>query len=93
LKVLFAPFLPFSSERLHQYLGYEGALFGRLYTATFEEAGGRVHEALCYDDSDATGAWKASQLPPGQILRQPEPLFKKLDESVVEEERMRLGQR
>jgi methionyl-tRNA synthetase len=92
LKVLFAPFLPFSSERLHQYLGYEGTLFGRQYTDTFEEASGRVHEALCYDDSGATGEWKASHLPPGQPLRQPEPLFKKLDRSVVEKERERLGQ-
>ncbi|HEC35584.1 MAG TPA: methionine--tRNA ligase, partial [Anaerolineae bacterium] len=37
LKILFAPFLPFSSEALHQYLGYEGRLFGRQYIATFHE--------------------------------------------------------
>jgi methionyl-tRNA synthetase len=91
LKVLFAPFLPFSSDRLHQYLGYEGSLFGRSYTTTFEEAGGRSHEALCYDDGEATGAWKPSELPPGQMLRKPKPLFKKLDESVIEEERARMG--
>ncbi|MEE8389205.1 MAG: methionine--tRNA ligase, partial [Anaerolineae bacterium] len=91
LKVLFAPFLPFTSERLHQYLGYKGSLFGRSYTATFEEEEGRVHEALCYDSSGATGEWKASELLPGQALRQPKPLFKKLDECVVAEERARLG--
>jgi methionyl-tRNA synthetase len=91
LKTLFAPFLPFTSERLHQYLGYDGLLFGQSYTATFEEEEGRVHEALCYDSSGATGEWKASRLPPGQALRQPKPLFKKLDESVIEEERARLG--
>jgi methionyl-tRNA synthetase len=91
LKTLFAPFLPFTSERLHQYLGYEGSLFGRSYTATFEEKGGRVHEALCYDGSGATGEWKASELPPGQVLRKSKPLFNKLDEHVIEEERARLG--
>ncbi|MBU0702998.1 MAG: class I tRNA ligase family protein, partial [Chloroflexi bacterium] len=91
LKVLFAPFLPFTSERLHQYLGYEGTLFGRSYTATFEEEGGRSHEALCYDPGKATGEWQPSQLPPGQPLRQPEPLFKKLDEDVIEKERSRIG--
>jgi methionyl-tRNA synthetase len=97
LKVLFAPFLPFSSERVHQYLGYEGTLFGRSYTDTFEEEGGRVHadskspQALCYDPSGATGAWQPSELAAGQALRQPEPLFKKLDESVVEEELARIG--
>jgi methionyl-tRNA synthetase len=91
LKVLFAPFLPFSSERLHRYLGYDSPLFGRQYTDTFEEEGGRVHTALCYDDSEATGEWSPSELPAGQALRQPEPLFEKLDESVVKKERERLG--
>jgi methionyl-tRNA synthetase len=91
LKTLFAPFLPFSSERVHQYLGYEGALFGSSYTDTFTEEGGRVHEALCYDPSGATGEWKPSELTPGQALRKSAPLFKKLDESVVEEELARIG--
>jgi len=91
LKILFAPFLPFSSERLHRYLGYEDPLFGRQYTETFEEAGGRVHEALCYDDREAAGEWKLSKLPPEQPLREPEPLFETLDEDVIEEERARLG--
>ena len=91
LKVLFAPFLPFSSERLHRYLGYEDQLFGEQYTDTFEEDNGRVHEALCYDGSDARGAWRPSDLPAGQSLRQPEPLFESLEEEVIEEERARLG--
>jgi methionyl-tRNA synthetase len=91
LKILFAPFLPFSSERLHRYLGYQDDLFGCQYTETFEEEGGRVHEALCYDDSTATGEWKASKLPPGQELREPQPLFESLDEEVIDEELARLG--
>ncbi len=91
LKVLFAPFLPFSSERLHQYLGYDGTLFGRSYTQVFEEPQGRVHEALCYDPRDATGSWRPSDLPPGQTLRPPQPLFKKLDDEIVEQEMARLG--
>jgi methionyl-tRNA synthetase len=91
LKILFAPFLPFSSERLHQYLGYEDKLFGRQYTDTFEEDGGRIHEALCYDDSDAAGVWQPSKLPAGQAMSKPQPLFETLDESVIIEERARLG--
>jgi methionyl-tRNA synthetase len=35
--------------------------------------------------------WKPSELKPGQKLNQPAPLFKKLEESVVEEERSMLG--
>jgi methionyl-tRNA synthetase len=90
LKILFAPFLPFSSERLHHYLGYDGQLFGDQYTESFREDGGRVHEALCYDGAKAGGAWRPSQLSSGQGLREPEPLFEALDESVIEEERARL---
>jgi methionyl-tRNA synthetase len=91
LKILFAPFLPFSSEQLHHYLGYEDKLFGQQYTDTFREEGGRVHEALCYDDSGAAGTWAPSELPAGRTLRKPEPLFETLDESVIAEERARLG--
>ncbi|HEC34888.1 MAG TPA: methionine--tRNA ligase, partial [Chloroflexi bacterium] len=85
LKILFAPFLPFSSEALHQYLGYEGRLFGRQYIATFHEEA-RSHDALCYDPSDATGRWVPSELPAGQRLRQPHPLFEKLDPITAGEE-------
>ena len=49
-----------------------------------EEA--RSHEALTYDHSEAIGFWTPSELPPGQILRQPAPLFKKLDENFIDEE-------
>jgi len=35
--------------------------------------------------------WKPSELMPGRKLNQPGPLFKKLEESIVEEERGRLG--
>jgi methionyl-tRNA synthetase len=47
--------------------------------------GVRSHQALTYDHSGAVGSWAKSDLPPGQALRQPAPLFKKLDESVIEE--------
>jgi methionyl-tRNA synthetase len=36
------------------------------------------------------GKWQPSQLKGGQPLRQPAPLFKKLDEKVAEEEVARL---
>ena len=40
---------------------------------------------------DEGWSWDRSALRPGCPLPQPEPLFKKLDESVIEEERARLG--
>lgn len=89
LKTLFTPFLPFSCQRLHEYLGYEGSIIGRIYIDTLQEQT-RSHLALRYDAGELTGEWAPSQLPPGQSLRQPAPLFKKLDESIVEEEIARM---
>jgi methionyl-tRNA synthetase len=90
LKILLAPFLPFTSQRLHGFLGYEGQLFGEQSTETIRDAVGE-HLALRYHPEQATGHWEPSQLEPGRQLNQPGPLFKKLDISIVAEERARLG--
>ncbi len=90
LKVLFAPFLPFTCEKLHKLLGYQGQLFGDQYTQVIRDAMGE-HTALLYDSSKAAGRWQPSDLKPGTHINPPEPLFKKLDESIVAEERSRLG--
>ena len=91
LKVLLAPFLPFSSERLHIYLGYDQPLFGEQYVETYPDSLGK-HAALRYNPAKASGRWAPSQLAPGQPLQQPAPLFRKLDESIIAEERARLGE-
>ncbi len=90
LKVVFAPFLPFSSERLHAMLGYETPLFGDL-TIEEVEGDGRSHHVLRYDPATGSGEWVFDLLPAGRTLPKPKPLFKKLDESVIEEELARLG--
>lgn len=92
LKVIFSPFLPFTSERLHGFFGYETPLFGEQHTEDATDALG-THKVLRYRVGQISNLsnWKPSELKPGQKLNQPGPLFKKLDESVVEEERARLG--
>jgi hypothetical protein len=40
---------------------------------------------------DAGWSWEPDSMSPGQGLPEPEPLFTKLDEAVVEEETQRLG--
>ena len=90
LKVLFAPILPFTSEKLHTTLGYATPLFGEQYTELISDNLG-THTGLRYKPGPAGLLWKPSQLKPGQPLNQPVPLFKKLEEKVVEEERERLG--
>jgi methionyl-tRNA synthetase len=65
-------------------------IFGQDNVVEYQEET-RGHRALTYDHSGAVGTWTKSELPPGQELRAPAPLFRKLDESVVEEEYARLG--
>ncbi len=90
LKVLFAPFLPFTSQRLHEFFGNEDSLFGEQYVEEISDSLGS-HQVLRYRASRSSNSWKPSRLKPGQKLNFPSPLFKKLDESIVAEERMRLG--
>jgi len=66
LKTMLYPFLPFSSQKLHEYLGFAGKI---------EDYG-----------------WDWQDLPVGQKLGEPKPLFTKLDDGLVEEETARLGQ-
>lgn len=65
LKTVLYPFLPFSSEKLHKYLGFDGSI--------------------------ATNGWRVQSVEVGHKLMAPEPLFRKLDDSIVEEETTRLG--
>ena len=108
LKVIFAPFLPFTSEKLNQFLGYDTPLFGEQYIEEVEDELG-VHNVLRYRPPALSGGlsspkrssrgvskpavearWQPGKLEPNKQLRQPSPLFKKLEESVIEEERARL---
>jgi methionyl-tRNA synthetase len=90
LKVLLTPYLPFSSQRLHEMLGYEGFLAGPLETRDVDEEGAS-HTVLTGDYESWVGRWEPSSLPAGQTLREPQPLFAKLDaDTVVSEELARM---
>jgi methionyl-tRNA synthetase len=88
LKIIFAPFLPFTSQKLHEYLGFEGTLFGEIYQQEFTEAESS-HVALCTGPG-GIGRWQPGELSPGQALQKPGPLFKKLEPEVAEQELARL---
>jgi methionyl-tRNA synthetase len=90
LKTLFYPFLPFSSNELHRQLGYDGDLLGAVEIETFQEST-RSHTAAIYHPGKHSQKWASSQLQPGQLLREPKALFKKLDDKVAEEEKAKLG--
>jgi len=89
LKTIPAPILPHTAQKLHEYLGYDWQLFGSQQVVEYQEKT-RAHRALIYDQSRAVGTWASSELLPGQALYLPAPLFKKQDESVVEEEYARM---
>lgn len=90
LKILFAPFLPFSSQKLHEYLGYDTDMLGVQKAIEYQE-NSHKHVALTYDYGWEGDLWAPSQLAPGQELRRPKPLFRKLEEELAEEELARLG--
>jgi methionyl-tRNA synthetase len=90
LKVLLAPFLPFSAQRLHVMLGYDDVIAGPLAFETVVEDGDE-HVVLTGDYAGWAGRWEPSELPAGQTLREPEALFAKLDpDQVVPDELARM---
>ena len=91
LNTLFAPVLPFTCQNLHTYLGEDGQLSGEQRVEEYVEAT-RSHQGLTYDGSAAVGSWIRRPIPAGRELPKPKPLFKKLDQSVVDDEMARLGE-
>jgi methionyl-tRNA synthetase len=90
LKILFMPFMPFSSQRLHELLGYETVIAGALELREITEES-VPYTVLTGEYGDWAGRWEPSALPAGQALLEPQPLFTKLDpERVVAEELERM---
>jgi methionyl-tRNA synthetase len=86
LKVLLAPFLPFTSQALHELLGYDDVLAGPLEFREVDEEEGETHFVLTGAYETWGGEWLPSRLPAGRPLPVPRPLFKKLDPAIAEEE-------
>jgi methionyl-tRNA synthetase len=86
LKVILTPFLPHTSQTLHELLGYDGWLAGPLEFREIKEADGHSHQVLTGDYKSWVGSWVPSALPAGQTLREPSPLFRKLDPAIGEAE-------
>jgi methionyl-tRNA synthetase len=89
LKTLLCPFLPHSSQRLHELLGYQGVFAPLPEIEKAIDSDGRERLVLS-GKFDGPNRWEPVPIPIGQSLKQPAPLFQKLEESVIEEERERL---
>ena len=91
LKTLLAPFLPFTSQTVHELLGYDGFIAGPLEFRSVTEEDGSAHEVLTGDYDGWVGTWAPSEIAPGQALREPVPLFRKLPPETAADELARLG--
>jgi methionyl-tRNA synthetase len=89
LKTLLSPFLPFSSQRLHEMLGGEGTLASMPELIQTQGADGSHHVLT---GSYTVGGWRASRLPAGLRLGAPRPLFRKLEDAIIDHELQRMTQ-
>src|SRR5439155_9301716 len=76
VKLLMTPFLPFSSQRVHELLGHDGQIAGPLEFREHSEEGD-AHTVLTGDYETWVGRWAPSDLAVGQALREPRPLYRK----------------
>src|SRR5262249_14684953 len=86
LKTLFCPFLPHSCQRLHELLGYDDVIAPLTKIEKTTDPDGRERPVLSGGYS-SVNRWEPVTIPIWQSLRPQVPLFLKLEESVIEEER------
>jgi methionyl-tRNA synthetase len=89
-KALLTPFLPHSSQRVHELLGNTDEWSGMPRAAEVGEEGGEPYTVLQGDYATAAARWRSTPIVPGTRLEAPIPVFTKLDDSIVAEELARL---
>jgi methionyl-tRNA synthetase len=92
-KTLLTPFLPSSSSKVYALLGGEGEWAPMPEVVEVDEPtaiGGSSYPVIT-GDYRGGGRWESVPLPAGRPLAAPTPLFRKLDESIVDEELARLA--
>jgi methionyl-tRNA synthetase len=89
-KTLLTPFLPRSSQQVHEMLGGAGTWSDMPHIEEAEEGGGPSYPVIT-GRYDSTARWAPRPLAAGTPLTTPKPLFTKLDTAVVDEELARLG--
>ncbi|MFD6100323.1 methionine--tRNA ligase [Nocardiopsis flavescens] len=92
---LLTPFLPESANKVYAMLGGEGTWTGMPRLDKGHDTIGGSAEKVDYpvitgDYADNAARWGSTPIVPGTPLGRPEPLFAKLDPSIVDEELARL---
>ncbi len=85
-KAMLTPFLPHSSQKVHEQLGGEGTWSSMPDLLEVEEDGGDPYPILTGRHGEASATWGRVPVVPGRLLAAPTPVFAKLDPSVVDEE-------
>jgi len=89
-KTMLTPFLPRSSQVVHDMLGGSGSWSGMPRIETVDEEGGPSYPVIT-GSYDSSFRWARHPVAVGTPLSVPAPLFRKLDQSVVDEEIARLA--
>jgi methionyl-tRNA synthetase len=89
-KTLLTPFLPRSSQQVHEMLGGAGTWSDMPHVEEVDEEGGPSYPVIT-GRYDGAARWASQPLRPGTPLAAPRPLFTKLGPEVVDEELARLG--
>ena len=93
---LLTPFLPVAANKVYAMLGGTGTWTGMPRIESGHDTIGDSEEKVDYpvitgDYADDDARWASTPIVPGTSLSRPEPLFTKLDPSVVDEELARLA--
>ena len=88
---LLTPFLPHSAQKVHELLGGTGVWSPEPRVEEVTDLDdGSPYPIITGDYDEGQAVWASRPLPPGTPLSPPTPVFRKLDESIVEEELARL---
>jgi methionyl-tRNA synthetase len=88
---LLAPFLPHSANAIDRILGGAGDLAPMPVIEEVDDLDGGSPYPIITGDYSQVRPWGRSAVVPGTPIGKPEPVFTKLDPSVVEEELARLA--
>jgi methionyl-tRNA synthetase len=93
VKTLITPFLPGSSQRVHDALGGSGlwAAMPDIVEVDEPTAAGSPSYSVLTGDYQTQAKWESTPIHVGRPLAAPTPVFAKLDVSVVDEELERLA--
>jgi methionyl-tRNA synthetase len=92
-RTLLSPFLPFSTQAVHETFGGTGVVSPMPRITEVEGLDGDPSYPMLTGDYSGFPAWESVPVVPGTAVGPPTPIFTKLDPSVADEELARLADR